>query len=225
MSGVATAAVVGTAAVGAYTSYSASKSASKQAEAAMQSADAASQLQYLASKEQLEFAQQQYQDWQGIFGPVQQNLANYYNNMNADTVASLGLQNIEKEYARSTQLLDQALAKRGMTNSGATEAGLTQLEQTRMLGRAQVRTDAPNIVAQQQAGFLGLGLGQQSGLQQGINNAYSNQMNMYGQQYSNQMDLANQQNDLAYKSAAGVGSSISSGINTYMIGNALGVIK
>ena len=219
------AAVVGAAAIGAGTSYMSSSKASKQADSARQSADAAAALQYEASMEQLAFNKQQYEDWQSIFGPVQQNLASYYKNLSPDTVASLGLQNIEQEYTRSTQQLDQALAKRGITNSGATEAGLTQLEQTRMLGRAQVRNDAPNIVAQQQANFLNIGMGQQSQLQQGINNAYTNQMNVHGQAYANQMGLASQQNDLAYKAAAGVGSSISSGINTYMMGSALGVIK
>ena len=222
MSGAAV--IGGVAAAGAVSSYSASKKADKQASAALKSADAASALQYEASMEQLAFNQQQYEDWQSIFGPVQQNLASYYNNLSPDTVASLGLQNIEQEYTRSTQLLDQALAKRGITNSGATEAGLTQLEQTRMLGRAQVRNDASNIVAQQQANFLSIGMGQQSTLQQGINNAYTNQMKVQGQAYANQMGLADQQSDLAYKAAAGVGSSISSGINTYMTGSALGVI-
>jgi len=219
------AAVIGGAAVlGAGSSYMASKNASKQAKAARKSADASSALQYEASMEQLAFNQQQYEDWQSIFGPVQQNLASYYKNLSPDTVASLGLQNLEQEYTRSTQLLDQALARRGITNSGATEAGLTQLEQTRMLGRAQVRNDASNIVAQQQANFLNIGMGQQSQLQQGINNSYTQQMNVHGQAYANQIGLAGQQNDLAYKAAAGVGSSISSGINTYMTGKALGVI-
>ena len=222
MSGAAV--IGGAAAVGAVSSYSASKRAGKQASAALQSADASAALQYEASMEQLAFSQQQYEDWQSIFGPVQQNLASYYKNLSPDTVASLGLQNLEQEHTRSTQLLDQALARRGITNSGATEAGLTQLEQTRMLGRAQVRNDASNIVAQQQANFLNIGMGQQSQLQEGINNAYTQQMNVHGQAYANQMGLASQQNDLAYKAATGVGSSISSGINTYMTGSALGVI-
>ena len=219
------AAVVGAAAIGAGSSYMSSSKASKQADAARRSADNSAALQYEVSMEQLEFNKQQYDDWQSIFGPVQQNLASYYKNLSPDTVASLGLQNLEHEYTRSAQLLDQALAIRGITNSGATEAGLTQLEQTRMLGRAQVRNDASNIVAQQQANFLNIGMGQQSQLQQGINNAYTQQMNVHGQAYANQMSLASQQNDLAYKAASGVGSSISSGINTYMTGKALGVIK
>ena len=218
------AAVVGAAAIGAGTSYMGSKKAGKQADAARKSADNSAALQNEVSMEQLAFSKQQYDDWQSIFGPVQQNLSSYYKNLSPDTVTSLGLQNLEHEYTRSAQLLDQALAIRGITNSGATESGLTQLEQTRMLGRTQVRNDASNIIAQQQANYLNIGMGQQSQLQQGINNAYTQQMNIHGQAYANQMNLARQQNDLAYKSAAGVGSSISSGINTYMTGKALGVI-
>lgn len=36
-------------------------------------------LQYKATMAQLDFAKQQYADWQrGIFGPIEQNLSSYY---------------------------------------------------------------------------------------------------------------------------------------------------
>lgn len=215
------AAIIGAAAIGAGTSYMSSKSASKSADKAYASADATSQLQYEASMEQLDFQKKQYEDWENIFGPIQDNLSSYYKHMRPDSIASLGIQNIEQSYTQSRQNLDTQLAKRGITNSGATAAGLTSLENTRMLGKAEVRTNAPQQVAQQQLGFLSAGLGLQPGLQQGISGAMTNQMNVLGQQATNQQGMATQYSNQVAQAYSGIGSSIGQGINSYMTYNAL----
>ena len=217
---VVAAAIVGSAAVGAIASTSAAKSASKSAAAATSSADAAAKLQYEASSEQLAFSKQQYDDWQNIYGPIQDNLSSYYKNLSSDTVASLGIQNIEKEYNRSSQLLEQTLAKRGITNSGATTQGITQLESARMLGRAEVQANAPMVAAQQQQGFLSIGLGVQQQATAGINSAYGNQISLLGQQAANSISQANNYSNQAAAGYAGIGSSVGQGINTYMTYNA-----
>lgn len=215
------AAIVGAAAIGAGTSYMGAKSSSKSADKALASADASSALQYDISMQQLEFQQQQYSDWENIFGPIQENLSSYYKNLSSDSIASLGIQNIEQSYVQSRQNLDTQLAKRGISNSGAAAAGLTSLENTRMLGKAEARTNAPQQAAQQQLGFLSAGLGLQSGLQQGISNSYGNQMNILGQQSSNSLQQASQYTQQAAAGYAGIGSSVGQGINSYMTYNAL----
>lgn len=214
-------AIVGSAAVGAASSYSASKSASKSADKAYASADAASKLEFETSMAQLDFQKEQYADWENIFGPIQDNLSSYYKNLSADSVASLGIQNIEQSYVQSRQNLDTQLAKRGITNSGATAAGLTSLENTRMLGKAEVRSTAEQTVAQQQLGFLSAGLGLQSGLQQGVSNAYSNQANILGQQSTAATNSANNYSNQAAQAYSGIGSSVGTGISSYMQYNAL----
>ena len=219
MSGIATAIGV-SAVIGAVSSNkSAKKSSAASAEAAA-AAKKSAKLQYKASMAQLEFEKQQYADWQGIFGPIEQNLSSYYKNLSPDSFAALGIQNIEQEYSRSREQLDIALAKRGITDSGATVAGLTELEGNRLLGRAQVRAQAPTQVAQMQQGFLSVGLGQQAQLQQGINNAYSNQIGVFGQQVSNNLNQSNMYAQQAAQGYAGVGNAIGQGINTYMTANA-----
>lgn len=219
MSGIAVA-IGGTAVIGAMSSSSAaSKSSAASSEAAAASKKAA-KLQYQVSMAQLDFAKQQYNEWQGIFGPIEQNLSSYYKNLSSDTFAALGIQNIEQEYTRSREQLDTAMAKRGITDSGANAAGLTELETGRMLGRAQARAQAPTQVANQQLGFLSIGLGQQAQLQNGINNAYSNQINTLGQQATNSMNQSNMYSQQAAASYAGIGQSIGQGINTYMTANA-----
>lgn len=215
MSGIATA-IAGTAVLGAVTSAKAAKSASASSAAQTAVASETAAAQNEASMAQLEFQKQQYADWENIFGPIQNNLSSYYQNLHPDTFASLGIQNIEKQYATSRQNLDVALAKRGIENSGATVAGLTQLESARMLGKAEAQTNAPMQVAQLQQGFLATGLGTQSNLQSGISNAYSNQMNVLGQQSSNALNQAGNYAQQAAAGYAGIGSSIGAGINTYM---------
>lgn len=215
------AAIIGSAAIGAGASYMAGSKASKSASKATDASAYAAELQYETSMEQLEFAKQQYADWEGIFGPIQQNLSQYYQHLSPDTYSALGIQNIEKQYAQSRQNLDQELAKRGITNSGATVAGLTQLEQARMLGNAEVRTNAPQMVASAKQGFLNAGLGVQSNVQSGISNAYSNQMSILGQQSSNSLQQSNLYATQAAQGYAGIGSSVGAGINSYMMYNAL----
>ena len=51
--------------------------AGMQASSASDAADAAAQ----ASAEELAFAQQQYDDWQEVYGPIQDNLSDYYSNL------------------------------------------------------------------------------------------------------------------------------------------------
>ncbi len=219
MSGIAVA-IGGTAVIGAISSSSAARKSSAAASEAAAASKKAAKLQYQVSMAQLDFAKQQYNEWQGIFGPIEQNLSSYYKNLSSDTFAALGIQNIEQEYTRSREQLDTAMAKRGITDSGANAAGLTELENSRMLGRAQARAQAPTQVANQQLGFLSIGLGQQAQLQNGINNAYSNQINTLGQQATNSMNQSNMYSQQAAAGYAGVGNAIGQGINTYMTANA-----
>lgn len=219
MSGIATA-IVGSAVIGSVTSSNAAKSASNASKAASASADAAAELQYEASSEQLAFTKQQYEDWQNIFGPIQDNLSSYYKNLSSDTVASLGIQNIEKEYIRSSKLLDQSLATRNIANSGIANQSISQLESARMLGRAEVQTNAPMYTAQQQQGFLSIGLGVKSEALSGISSAYGNQVSLLGQQATNATNQANKYSNQAAAGYAGIGSSIGQGLNTYMTYNA-----
>lgn len=214
------AAIAGAAVVGAGASYMSAKSASKSSSAATAAASEAAQMQNEASLAQLEFQKQQYSDWENIFGPIQENLSSYYKSMRPETLSAIGIQNIEQSYNQSKKALDTGLAQRGLTGSGQQAASLTQLETSKTLAKAEVRTNAQQQVAQQQLGFLSAGLGLQSNLQQGISGAYTNQMNALGNQASNSLAQASNYGQQAAAGYAGIGSSIGSGISTYMTANA-----
>lgn len=145
MSGVATA-IAGAAIVGGVVQNNASKRATK---AANNSAAA-----------ELDFAKKQYQDWQDIFGPVERNLSDYYNNLTPDYIASVGMQNVEAERGKALDRVNQSLAQRGLLGSGLEAAAIGDIELGAAEQKAQVRSDAPHQVAQQKLGFLSLGYGQ-----------------------------------------------------------------
>ena len=209
-------AIIGATAVGAAASASAAKKSSKSSKAALSSADEASKLQYEVSMEQLNFQKEQYANWENIFGPIQQNLSNYYKNISSDSISSAGIQSIMAQHSQSRQTLDTELAKRGLPNSGATVQGLTSLESAAMLGKAQVQANAPMVAAQQKTNFLSGGLTQQNSLVNGISNAYGNQANMYGNKYTANQSLATQYSNQAAQAYSGIGSSIGTGISSYM---------
>jgi hypothetical protein len=140
-------------------------------------------------KEQLQFQMQQYQDWQDVFGDFQETLAGYYKNLSPDVMSAMNVQGIQEEYQRGQQNLKKQLAMQGITHSGTMAESLALLEAERARDTASARFQAPQQVAQQQASFLGLGLGQQGPLQQGIAGSYQQlsqlsqqQAGVYGQQ-------------------------------------------
>ena len=214
-------AIAGAAVLGAGASIYAGEKAADSADKASNRAAASADAQTALGYEQLDFNKQQYDDWNAIFGDTQKTLASYYNTLSPEFFASTGLQNIEQEYTRSRTQLDAALAKRGISNSGVAADDFSTLEAARMMGRADVRNKAETQVRAEQANFLAVGKGQQSQLQANINNSYGNLANSYGNQANTQYGLATNFTNQANQAYAGVGQSIGSGINAYMMHNAI----
>lgn len=113
-----------------------------------------------SSAAELAFAQEQYDDWQEIYGPMQENLASYFSGLTPEYYEAQGLEAFEQERAAQTLQLDELLAQRGIQDSGVAAA----LEQTASLDavrtRAQIRTAAPAKAAEEKLRFLQVGLGQ-----------------------------------------------------------------
>ncbi len=112
-----------------------------------------------ANEDSLGFAQRQYDDWQQVFGPIQENLSEYYSNLSPDTFAAQGIQYAEEEFAKVDERLSQSLAQRGIQDSGISAS--LERESAYDLARtsATIRQAAPQAVAQQQLGFLSVGMG------------------------------------------------------------------
>lgn len=116
-----------------------------------------------AQNNQLNFDMERYDDWQNIFGGVQENLSNYYNSISPDYYIASGLEAFEKEREAQMGKLNETLAQRGLSNSGlaatvATEDAIASAE-----ARASIRREAPRQAREDQSRFLQIGMGQNPG--------------------------------------------------------------
>lgn len=142
---------------------------------AKNSSDKATDAASASSAAELEFAKEQYDDWKQTFGGVEDNLAEYYENLTPGYIASQGLQAIETERAAATKRITQTLAQRGLTNSGLETAALSDLELQTATQKASVRATAEQQAAGEQLKFLSLGYGQNP--QARVQNVLSGQAN------------------------------------------------
>tara|TARA_R110000851_G_scaffold158030_2_gene300920 strand:+ start:5860 stop:6480 length:621 start_codon:yes stop_codon:yes gene_type:complete len=127
-----------------------SQSASKQAKVAGKASDAS-----------MAFEQVRYDDWKAVYGPLQDNLSSYYQNVTPDYYAAVGLEAFEQQYQTGLQRLDESFTQRGIDPSSGIAASL---EQQAELGaaetRAGIRREAPRQAAEDKSRFLQIGLGQ-----------------------------------------------------------------
>ena len=126
----------------------------------MDIAEEQSERSYELTKDQIEFQQEQYDDWKSIYGDLQEDIGTYYKNLTGDSISSQQLTAIQKESQAAQTQIDQSLAQRGLTGSGLQAEATTQ----NILGTAQqkanVRANADRVAEEQKMQFLGLGLGQ-----------------------------------------------------------------
>lgn len=111
-------------------------------------------------KEELAFQKKQYQDWYSTYGDLQKNLGNYYKNLSAEAEVSKNLQALGMEYSQASKDVQRQLAQAGIQGGGAEAATRTTMAAMQATQRAGIRANANEMVAQKQAGFLGIGLSQ-----------------------------------------------------------------
>jgi hypothetical protein len=130
-----------------------------------------------ADKEALDFAKSQYNDWKNIFGPIQQNLSSYYQNLTPGRIEAQGREAIELERNDWMTRIDETFQQRGLGDTAMEAFATADVEKNVALQKAEVRATAPEKVAQQQLSFLTLGYNQNPAgtLQQTMNNRSSMQ--------------------------------------------------
>ena len=116
-----------------------------------------------AQNAQLGFDLQRYEDWQNVFGGLQENLSNYYNSINPDYYVAAGLEAFEKEREAQMTRLDETLAQRGLQNSGIAATAKREDAISSAEARAGIRREAPRQAREDQSRFLQIGMGQNPG--------------------------------------------------------------
>lgn len=162
------------------TNYKGEKAAANAARDANAQANLLTRESIELQKEQLQFQKDQYKEWQSVYGDLQKNLGDYYKNLKADDLVALGLQNQQREFQAATEAIRRDAVKRGISGSGVEFAENARSTVQNATVRAAIRTTGAQQVAEQQMGFLGLGLGQGTQMLGLINNASSNVNAAYG---------------------------------------------
>ena len=128
------------------------------------SADKASDAASDASDAQLSFEYEKYDDWNETYGPLQDNLAEYYNNVTPEYYAAVGVEKFNEEFQTSLQRIDESFAQRGIDpSSGISSSIKSQAELDAAETRAGIRREAPRQAVEDQGRFLQIGLGQNPG--------------------------------------------------------------
>lgn len=113
-----------------------------------------------ARQTEMQWQQEQYDDWKDVYGPIEQNLASYYENVSPEYYEVQGLEAFEAERAQVETQLAESLAQRGIVDSGV--AASLELQQGFQAAetRAGIRLAAPAQAAAEKLQFLQVGLGQ-----------------------------------------------------------------
>ena len=137
---------VGVSALGSAASVSGAKQDSKRAARSANSA--------------LAFEQQQYDDWKEVYGPMEENLANYYSQVTPEYYAAQGLEAFNEQVQTSQTRMQENFAQRGIDPmSGIAVSMEAQNELANAEQRATIRRDAPRQAIEDQAKFLQIGMG------------------------------------------------------------------
>lgn len=162
-------------------------------EAAQNNASQAASQATATAQAQLSFSKEQYADWKAVYGDIQKNLGDYYENLSGDSMAAQQLSAQAREYADAYRKVNQQLAQRGISQSGIAAAQDVAMVSQSANTRAGIRAGAEDLVRTKQAGFLQLGLNSQASLLSNIGSSSNSLMQGYqyqsGQQYSTYASL------------------------------------
>ncbi len=155
------------AAIGAYTS-------SQSASAAAGAQNDANRSAAASSAANLAFQQQQYGDHmarveelEDMFGPIRENLDNYYSNMSPERYQLQGKEALEREYETTNKNIDAMFSNNGMYNSGQMANAKLAMEANREQMMAQNDQNAMNQYQAEQQNWLNSGI-QELGVANGL---------------------------------------------------------
>lgn len=126
-----------------------------------------------------------YHDWKSVFGPIEDTLSSYYNNLTPELITAQGLQDYEQEKTAALTHVRETLAQRGLGTGGLAAGVELQTQLASAETRAKIRAEAPMKVAQQQLSFLNAGLSSGNNAANGVQNVLSNQSQVAGSNAQN----------------------------------------
>jgi len=128
----------------------------------------------------LAFAESQYDRYLDIYGDVEENMATYYDSLTPEKYETMGLDAYDEQFKTAKSNYETTMAQRGLQGSGIEAEGLMSMDVQGAQQRANIQSTSDQQWAQDQLGFLSLGLGSQAGVN--LSNTYTNAASTYGQQ-------------------------------------------
>jgi len=129
------------------------------------------------SREGIEFAQTMMDDWEGTFGGIQDNLSEYYSNLDPTKFATQSKATLTRSMDKQMQQFNETMASSGLQSAGMKQQTAKEAMFRTAEGSAQIDIDAPEQVAGMQRDFLATGERQRGQAQ----DAMSHSLSEYGQ--------------------------------------------
>ena len=126
----------------------------------------------------LEFAQQMLSDWEETFGGLEQNLADYYQNLDPEKYAQQYKSDLYQNIDKQVKQLDENLAATGLQTSGMKAQTQKEAAFAKATGAAQADLVAEDKVKAMQQGFVNTGANRYSQATSNILNSYGNLANI-----------------------------------------------
>jgi len=123
--------------------------------------------------QQLDFSQELLDNWEQTFGGIQENLSDYYNNLDPNKYATEYKSNLYENIDKQMGQLNETLASQGLQSSGMRAQAEKEAAFGKATGAAQADLMAEDKVASMKQSFLNFGENQRSTAQTGMINAYS----------------------------------------------------
>ena len=155
-----------------------------------------------------------------IFGPVRENLGNYYKNMSPERYQMIGKENLEKQYQRSNDQLDAVFSNNGMYNSGQAMSARVALEEQREVSMGANQQNAMNQYQQEQTNWLKFGTADMNQQKAHAAGQAGNVGNAFGQSANSFQNGGNAMAQIGMQRAQGWGQFGSGGLQ--MAGYAMG---
>lgn len=105
----------------------------------------------------IDVAQGMIDDWELTFGGLEDNLSEYYNNLDPDKFAIQSKTILQDNLQKSMTQFNETMAANGLQSAGMKQQAAKEAAFLQATGNAQIDINAPETVAQMQQGFLNYG--------------------------------------------------------------------
>jgi hypothetical protein len=132
----------------------------------------------LQGEQALEYAQQLMADWEQTFGGIEENLSDYYNNLDPEKYAQEYKTNLYENIDKQVAQLNDSLASSGLQSSGMAAQTAKEAAFAKATGSAQADLAAEDKVNAMKQGFVNTGANRYANAANATTNAYGNLANI-----------------------------------------------